>query len=523
MNIHETTDSSNMVSGSGSNEPALRGNGFTYRHNWGKKRGSQKLRLNWSSITPRSLVFVSIGEGAAGGPNSGKFIGAARYTLHNVAPRNGGVDIWVDINWRSNIPLYVDYLVINPPGSDLRTVSVIVHRHPTVSLTNADADRILADMGTTLQRSDSSPDVATPIRFVRSGSVRTLPANISGTIQTAEQWRALMAAGTGVKVVQAIRWCGGPGGSIIGCAPVGSARMNLAVVRFTNNQEGILWAHEYGHNTGSGHRQDDTRALMYPSIGSNHNVINQTESQRFLTGPQPSTAATIEAACCHDGEESMKPPADIHEFVTQHWFEGVPYGAASQYTETDAQQLIEMLVDEPEKYEEFLPEIVTTLCFIGSEDAVEPLINFVEGPLQSQSAFDAKNAALIHLGDLINMSGSTKAFDFLARMATSTESAKAVAKPRVSMQAMAAEKTDITVPELDTVAAELAVSAIFGLALSGTKEGQQVVEKLQSKPDLLSSVKLAAAEAEEIAQEVQSAKDQKEYYRLKSSGNKPSQ
>lgn len=219
----------------------------------------------------------------------------------------------------------------------------------------------------------------------------------------------------------------------------------------------------------------------------------------------------------------MKPPADIHEFVTQHWFEGVPYGAASQYTDTDAQQLIEMLVEEPEKYEEFLPEIVTTLCFIGSEDAVEPLINFVEGPLQSQSAFDAKNAALIHLGDLINTSGSTKAFDFLARMATSTESAKAVAKPRVSMQAMAAEKTDITVPELDTVAAELAVSAIFGLALSGTKEGQQVVEKLQSKPDLLSSVKLAAAEAEEIAEEVQSAKDQKEYYRLKSSGNKPSQ
>ena len=102
------------LSSAASNEPALRGNGFTYRHNWGRKRGSQKLRLNWSSVTARSLVFVAIGEGAAGGPNSGKFIGAARYTLHNVAPRNGRIDIWVDINWRSNIPLYVDYLVINP-------------------------------------------------------------------------------------------------------------------------------------------------------------------------------------------------------------------------------------------------------------------------------------------------------------------------------------------------------------------------------------------------------------------------
>jgi hypothetical protein len=59
-------------------------------------------------------VLVSIGEGAAGGPDNGKFLGAARYTLHNVAPRAGGVDIWVNIEWGSDIPLYVDYLVVNP-------------------------------------------------------------------------------------------------------------------------------------------------------------------------------------------------------------------------------------------------------------------------------------------------------------------------------------------------------------------------------------------------------------------------
>ena len=42
---------------------------------------------------------MSIGEGAAGGADAGKFIGAARYTLHNVAPRAGGVDIWINIEW----------------------------------------------------------------------------------------------------------------------------------------------------------------------------------------------------------------------------------------------------------------------------------------------------------------------------------------------------------------------------------------------------------------------------------------
>lgn len=91
----------------------LAGTGFTYRHDWGNFRGSWKLNLNWGAINPRSRVFVAIAEGAPGGPDGGKFIGAAKYTLHNVAPRNGGVDIWVDINWGSDIRLYVDYLVIN--------------------------------------------------------------------------------------------------------------------------------------------------------------------------------------------------------------------------------------------------------------------------------------------------------------------------------------------------------------------------------------------------------------------------
>ncbi|MEO5932331.1 MAG: hypothetical protein ABIQ08_02100 [Duganella sp.] len=57
---------------------------------------------------------MAISEGAQGGPNAGKFIGAARYTVHNVAPRAGGVDILVDIDWNSPILLYVDYFVCNP-------------------------------------------------------------------------------------------------------------------------------------------------------------------------------------------------------------------------------------------------------------------------------------------------------------------------------------------------------------------------------------------------------------------------
>jgi hypothetical protein len=100
--------------GAGAPQPELSGTGFTYRHNWGARRGQWTLRLNWGSVSPTSRILVSIGEGAAAGPDAGKFLGSARYTLHNVAPRAGGVDIWVNIEWGSDILLYVDYMVVNP-------------------------------------------------------------------------------------------------------------------------------------------------------------------------------------------------------------------------------------------------------------------------------------------------------------------------------------------------------------------------------------------------------------------------
>jgi hypothetical protein len=103
-----------IVPGGEISAEAISGTGYTYRHDWGNKRGQWVLRLNMGGVNRRTRAFVSIGEGAAGGPDGGKFIGGARYTLHNVAPRNGGVDIWVNIEWSSNIRIYVDYLVVNP-------------------------------------------------------------------------------------------------------------------------------------------------------------------------------------------------------------------------------------------------------------------------------------------------------------------------------------------------------------------------------------------------------------------------
>lgn len=498
----------------GALQPALNGNGFTYRHDWGARHGEWLLRLNWSEINARSQVFVAIAEGAQGGPDNGKFVGAARYTVHNVAPRAGGVDVWVNIEWPADISLYVDYLVVNPAVTGSRTVSVTVHRHSSVALSELDADRILGDMGTILQSDDTGPDVATPVRFVRNGAVRVLPATVPATIATAADLNALLTAGSGVKIVQAIRWCGGPGDNIIGCAPVGSPTINVAAVRFTANQEGLIWVHEYGHNCGLPHRTDDPRAVMYPSVGVDHNVVNAAESAAYLAGPLNITGEVMPASACNCDMDGLQAPADVRDFVQQHWIEGVPWELASQYGEADARKLLDWLVNEPEQHVEFLPQIVATLGYIGSEIAARPLIDFVAGPLTGRTVFNAKNIALIRLGDLANRSASETAVAYLAQVAGDIDLARSLAAPQAAFEQAEAGKAGVTAPTGETLAAELAVSATFGLALAGTEAARRTVDALKADPNAFASVNQAAAEAAQIADTVV-RKGRQEYYRMK--------
>ena len=402
-----------------------------------------------------------------------------------------------------------------PPTPTIKTVRVVVHRHATVSLSAAQADRILADMGGVLQQKDQSNDVATAIRFVRNGAVRVLPSSIPGVIQTQSQLSSLLAVGSGVKIVRGIRWCGGPGGSIIGCAPVGSSIVNIAAVRFTTSQEGILWAHEYGHNVGLSHRTNDANAVMYPSIAPNRRVVNQSESQKYLAGPEAATDGSDHGAHGADGLKKLK----IEEFVLQHYFSGVPRKAArSAYTEKDSKRLLQMLAnpgDSVNKYldndretEEtvsaYLPEIVSTLCFIGGDKAVDPLIAFVKRQSKSKSEFDARNAALIHLGDLVNRTDNQKALGFLMSIAKGRESTgKLITSQLQQARASAAKNEETVAPSASELIDELAVSATQGLAISGKESAEEFLAILKDKGNITGgivspAVNQAAAQAEEF-------------------------
>ena len=416
-----------------------------------------------------------------------------------------------------------------PPTPTIKTVRVTVWRHSSVGLTSAEADRILADMGGILQGKDAVNDVPTSVRFIPNGPIRTLPGHVPAVIQSAAQFEALRRVGPGVKIVRAIRWCSGPGGSIIGCAPVGSREVNLAAVRFTPNQEGILWVHEYGHNVGLSHRQNDGNAIMFPSMAPNRKVVSLDESRKYLAGPE---ALTGHAAA--QSEEPFKAPDDVAEFVLQHYFHGVPREAASRYKEKDARTLLKMLADpdaEISKYvrrfhptsdtvADYLPEIVSTLCFIGGEEVVEPLIEFIKTPSNAQSVFNARNAALIHLGDLINRTQSKAALAFLKLIAR-PKKARPLIQSQLKAATIQATNAAVTAPVEADLTDELVGSAMLGLGLSGSDEAQAVLGTMTSGAAVdgeavSATIKVMAADAAEICDCVKKEGLNNYYQRLES-------
>ena len=180
----------------------------------------------------------------------------------------------------------VAFLILNscngptgPPTPPPVTQNLTVTRFTNTPLTNARAYAILVDATNALQVNDGPGDVACAVGLVRQGDVTTF-ATGDGSIDSQAEFTTVVINPPGnVKVVNAINWCGGLAPNIIGCAPVpGNA---LAVVRFTANQEGILWAHEYGHNKGLNHRTDDQNVIMFPSIATNRLRVNQAECDAY--------------------------------------------------------------------------------------------------------------------------------------------------------------------------------------------------------------------------------------------------
>lgn len=152
-----------------------------------------------------------------------------------------------------------------------------VSRFNTSTLDNAAADTILGDATTVLATNDGEGDEACRVRLQRNGDVGTFTTG-DGSIDTQAEFNTVNGLAGHVKVVNQINWCGAILPNVIGCAPVPGT--SLVVVRFTANMEGILWAHEFGHNKGLNHR-NDANAVMNATINANRRRINSAECTAF--------------------------------------------------------------------------------------------------------------------------------------------------------------------------------------------------------------------------------------------------
>jgi hypothetical protein len=339
-----------------------------------------------------------------------------------------------------------------------------VRRFTTAALTNADADRIMADSTTVLQTNDGTGDVECATSFIRDGDV-TVFADGDGSIDSQAEFSTLIGLPGHVKVVNQINWCGGLIPNVIGCAPVPGA--SLAIVRYTPALEGILWAHEYGHNKGLSHRNDDPNAVMNGTIGSTRQRVNAGECTSFRTLPVLALAAERIMP-----SERPAGPMDVREFVRQVFIHGVPYEEASRYGAAAIPVLLDMLKDPAER--QHWANIAVTLAMSGDDRVVEPLISFIEmeDPRGlSRDHYAAKTSALMSLGYVINRTGNQQALDYLKQ----SVNPETWATKRVGV---APFQSSITERNQD-----LSKHAILGLALSGRPEAAELLRTLQRPAD----------------------------------------
>ena len=181
---------------------------------------------------------------------------------------------------------------------------------------------------------------------------------------------------------------------------------------------------------------------------------------------------------------------NIRDFVRQTFIHGVPYEEASKYDSGMVPVLLEMLNDPAE--EEHWANVAVTLCIIGDERTVDPLIAFigkdVPGTL-SHSHYVAKTSAIMAMGYLINKTGDEKALAYLQDSL----------KPEMWEE----RKTTWASPyQASTTDRNLQLSkmAILGLALSGHPAAAEALRSLQ-KPATTEAGKRFQAQVSDVVSE----------------------
>jgi hypothetical protein len=170
--------------------------------------------------------------------------------------------------------------VVNKP------LTITRHDHVGAELDDRRAADVLAGASRLLQRDNACQVALTP-----DGAVSTFPRSVlpDSVVGNSADFKAVCDQPGIVHVVAQIDWCDGPDTNLLGCA---NERWRCIVVvrpvgTFTDDQESILWAHEYGHIRGLRHPcedncgpMDDDR-LMHPEIAGTHVKLGAKQCHAF--------------------------------------------------------------------------------------------------------------------------------------------------------------------------------------------------------------------------------------------------
>ncbi|HSE15771.1 MAG TPA: matrixin family metalloprotease [Pyrinomonadaceae bacterium] len=360
-----------------------------------------------------------------------------------------------------------------------------VRRFTNTNMPAGEADQILAAASSILRVDDGAGDVGCRIGLSRIRDLTTFSQG-DGSIDSAAEFATVMGLAGDVKVVNAINFCGGLIPNVLGCAPIGGG--SFTVVRFGSQVEieAIAWAHEFGHNQGLPHRNDQN-AIMNGTISATNRRVTTGECSAFQEGGEAEITSVLNASLFKaarfkaDDARSIfavlkaewpqtqsVSAMDIKEFVRQTFIHGVPYEEASKYPPNVVPTLMELLANR--EWEPHWPNIVVALGMIGDERAVSPLIEFVERARGGISAthYRAKSASVMSLGYLINKTGSEKALAYLVRGLDPRIWNSRVGSNRAPYQTTSSER-DFA----------LAKQALLGLALSGHPKAGQALQSLK--------------------------------------------
>jgi hypothetical protein len=205
-------------------------------------------------------------------------------------------------------------LILPEPASAQVTYPLVVSRHPSVQFSEDQVDSILAAASKMLQKVDRPQAQACNVTFKRSGPIRTFASpNTPAVITNAKDRDAVHrenfdSSVVNIKIVDQILFCrrvrGISGQGVFrGCSWPEDFRSIIVTV--SAKQPELVWPHEFGHQTGLWHREDDAShtVLMSPCPLRASNVqVTQDECDCLQKGP----------GGCHPPEPNPRATCDPH-------------------------------------------------------------------------------------------------------------------------------------------------------------------------------------------------------------------